>query len=200
MRDMHDVALKEWAVICRELAAGRHIVLLRKGGIREPSRGFSLEHREFFLFPTYVHENAEELTDTARAALPGVTRSAPHAGIVRLELYATVEDVTEVHHLSSLRALAAEHPLRWPAVERRFNYRRPGLCAIALRVYRLPRALELPNLARYDGCRSWVTLETTLPLAGSIPVLDERRFGERLSAVRAALSSARSETSARRSG
>jgi hypothetical protein len=46
------LASKEWAVICRELAAGRQMVLLRKGGIREPAKGFGVEHREFFLFPT----------------------------------------------------------------------------------------------------------------------------------------------------
>ncbi len=39
------VALKEWAVICHELAAGRQIALLRKGGIRDATQGFTIEHR-----------------------------------------------------------------------------------------------------------------------------------------------------------
>jgi hypothetical protein len=90
------VALKEWAVICRALGAGGYIVLLRKGGIRDASRGFSVEHREFFLFPTYVHEAADELVDAAKPTLVEVDREAPPAGELRLELYAVVETVMEV--------------------------------------------------------------------------------------------------------
>jgi hypothetical protein len=187
MLTTNDIALKEWAVICRELEAGRQVVLLRKGGIRDQSRGFSVDHAEFFLFPTYVHENEDELTGPARPLLAEVERAAPSAGQVRLGLYAEVDHVTEVQDLEVLRRLDGLHALAWPAVEGRFHYRRPGLHVITLRVHRLLRPLTLPSLARYDGCRSWVPLETPLPVAGAEPVLNEQAFARRVTAVREAL-------------
>lgn len=186
----NNIALKEWAVVCHELAAGHQIALLRKGGIREPGRGFAVEHREFFLFPTYFHENEEELALGVRAALPEIARSAPPGGIVRLALYATVQAAVEVRELEPLRRLDGQHALAWPAVERRFQYRRPGLHVIATRAWRLPRPLEIPALFRYDGCRSWVTLETALLVTGAEPVLSDEMFAGRLAELRQALGAA----------
>lgn len=200
MLTTNDVALKEWAVLCRELEAGRQVVLLRKGGIRDQSRGFSVDHAEFFLFPTYVHENEDDLTAPARAMLAEVARAAPPAGEVRLSLYAEVHDVVPVQDLDLLRRLDGLHALAWPAAERRFHYRRPGLHVITLRVHRLPAPLAIPSLARYDGCRSWVPLETALPVGGARPVLDEQAFARRVTTVREALAGTSRERSARRSG
>lgn len=187
MLAVNQMALKEWAVICAELAAGRQTILLRKGGIREPSRGFAIEHREFFLFPTYVHQNEDELVDTARQALPDVAREAPPVSELRLELYAAVETAIDLASLEPLRRLEGQHVLAWPAVERRFHYRRPGLHVIALRVYRLMEPLVVPNLFRYDGCRSWVELESALPVTGARPVLDDVSFHQRMTALRGSL-------------
>jgi hypothetical protein len=174
-------------VICHALAAGHQIVLLRKGGIRDASPGFTVEQREFFLFPTYVHESTDELVDAARPALAEVGRHQPPAGELRLELYAVVEAAVAVTSLDPLRHLQGQHALAWPAVERRFHYRRPGLHVLALRVHRLPRSLVTPHLFRYDGCRSWVTLETELPVAGASPVLGDREFAEKLTVLQEAL-------------
>ena len=60
---------KEWAVICRALAIGRQALILRKGGIAEGRAGFAFQHEEFFLFPTWFHEQLE------RTTLPLVGRS-----------------------------------------------------------------------------------------------------------------------------
>ncbi|MGH7322088.1 MAG: DUF1802 family protein [Candidatus Rokuibacteriota bacterium] len=196
---MNAIALKEWAVICHELAAGRQIALLRKGGIRDASRGFTVEHREFFLFPTYVHEAADELVDTVRPVLPEVVRRAPPAGELRLELYAVVEAAIEVPALEPLRRLEGQHVLAWSAVERRFHYRRPGLHVLALRVYRFPEPLVTPHLFRYDGCRSWVTLESELPVVGARPVLDDRVFAQKVASLDGALAVDHSAPSAHRS-
>jgi hypothetical protein len=37
------IAFKEWAVTVRALAEGEQLVTLRKGGIREPEKHFSLD-------------------------------------------------------------------------------------------------------------------------------------------------------------
>jgi hypothetical protein len=189
---LSDVALKEWAVICHELAAGRQILLLRKGGIREPGPAFGVEHRGFFLFPTYFHENADDLAPPTLALLPAVAAAAPPAGELRLDLYASIERVWESPTLEPLRRLDGQHGLAWQAIERRFRYRRPGLHVLALRVHRLAVPIGLPNLSRYDGCHSWVRLESAMPTVDSRAVLDDDAFGRRLATVSAALADVRS--------
>lgn len=176
-------------MICRALAEGRQVIVLRKGGIREPAAGFTVERNEFFLFPTYVHQNEDELIDDARAALPDVARTAPPGGVVQLDLYAEVAAAIEITGLDALQRLDGQHALAWPAVERRFNYRRAGLHVIALRIFQLPAPLTVENLARYDGCRSWVPLESAYPTAGGHPVLPETEFERRLLALHESLGS-----------
>src|SRR5271168_430924 len=63
------VGLKEWAAVCAALGDGRQIILLRKGGIYESAGEFEIEHRQFLLFPTYLHQNAQMLKTTEHAAL-----------------------------------------------------------------------------------------------------------------------------------
>src|SRR3954451_82224 len=53
------IAFKEWAVTVRALAEGEQLVTLRKGGIREPDKHFALDHRRFFLYPTFDHQRAD---------------------------------------------------------------------------------------------------------------------------------------------
>ena len=53
---MKSVGFKEWAIVCQALGEGRQSVMLRKGGIAEGRDGFAFRHREFFLFPTFFHE------------------------------------------------------------------------------------------------------------------------------------------------
>src|SRR5260370_22652141 len=173
MGGTNGIAMKGWAVLCRELGEGRQILLLRKGGIREPVKGFSIEHDEFFLFPTYVHQNGDDLSADARAALPDVERAAPPAGVLRLELYASVAAVTEVTDLNALRRLDGQHALAWSAVERRVHYPRPRSHGIPLRAHRLPKPLVVPNPARYDGFPSSLPLETQYPTTGCHPPLTE---------------------------
>jgi hypothetical protein len=56
---MQSVGFKEWALVCEALGTGRQSIILRKGGIAEGRDGFSFQHREFFLFPTFFHEQLE---------------------------------------------------------------------------------------------------------------------------------------------
>ncbi|KAL3131295.1 hypothetical protein ABBQ38_000587 [Trebouxia sp. C0009 RCD-2024] len=54
------LALKEWAVTCAALGQGDQTVILRKGGIREPT--FQPAAETFLLFPTSFHSKANLLT------------------------------------------------------------------------------------------------------------------------------------------
>ena len=180
-------ALKEWAVVLGRLGKGDQVILPRKGGILEQKRGFSVEHREFFLFPTYSHESEEELIPPIRGELAQAVRGSSPQHEVWLDYYATVEETFWIGELSSLKKLDGFHALTWPAVEDRFQYRRPGLSVLALRVFRLPATLRIPNTPRYNGCVSWVALDAPLSTAGATPVLTDQAFASKLGLVRAAL-------------
>jgi hypothetical protein len=199
MQAESSVALKEWAVLCALLGAGRHSVLLRKGGLREPRSEpgapatFSAAERRFWLLPTYFHAREagreRDLADDARALLPDVLASAPPPGRLRIDLFAEACAVFDVRERARIDALAGLHGLSPTCVDARFTYRRPGLCVMVLRTWRTRQPLDLPDLAEYAGCVSWVDLAA--PAAADLePVLSDDAHAARLAAVRAALEAA----------
>ena len=48
-----EIAFKEWAVAVDALTNGNQIMLVRKGGISEDSKHFTVIHDKFLLYPTY---------------------------------------------------------------------------------------------------------------------------------------------------
>ena len=176
-------ALKEWAVICRALADGRQALLLRKGGIAERGGQFEVEHRRFWLFPTYVHQQKDGIVPEAVSLLEQAEAERPPQGLVRLTHFAEAVESYHVHDLAAVEKLAGLHIWSPPMVRARFDYRQPGLFVVLVRVYRLPQAFELPDTAAYAGCRSWVELDHALSVHGATPVLEAGAFAEALRTV-----------------
>ncbi len=187
MPEPTNAALKEWAVVCNALADGRQIVLIRKGGIEEIKAGFQVNHREFWLFPTYVHQKATDLVPSVHGEFERIQAAQPTASSVAVQLYATVGTVVHVTDVDRLRALEGMHILAWDAVAARFHYRRPGVHVFTLRVYRRAEPFTLPVQPWYDGCVSWVELHETLDPHGAAPVLAETDFLKRDAEIRAVL-------------
>jgi hypothetical protein len=171
-------ALKEWAVICRALAEGRQALLLRKGGIAENSGEFEVLHRRFWLFPTYLHQQKAGIVPEIAPLLEQVEADRPPPGVVRLSHFAEAEAVYPVWQLAEAEKLAGLHCWSPQTVQARFAYRRPGLLVLAVRVYRAPQGVDLPDTAEYAGCRSWVKLDRALPTEGATPVLQDEAFAE----------------------
>lgn len=171
-------AFKEWAVICRALAEGQQSIILRKGGIADPGKEFQPEHFRFWLFPTYVHQQAEGVKPEALPLLPQTEADKPSQGIVRLTHFVEVPGVYEVGDLAA--ALIVGHLHQWSeeTVRARFAYRRPGLFVLPARVYRAAQAHEIPDTAHYAGCKSWVELDQELPTEGATPVLSDAAFAD----------------------
>lgn len=191
-----EVALKEWAVICAALRDGRHSLLLRKGGIREPGadRSFHVQHRSFALLPTYFHAHdagrerdlvPELHAELAATVAPG-PGGAPPGGLLRVELYAEVTGLWQVDEPARLHGLAGLHALSPACVADRFAYRRPGLWALLLRVHRLTRPVELPDRPGYAGCVSWVHLDAPVVGVGE-PVLSDEQHARRSERLREVL-------------
>jgi hypothetical protein len=185
------MALKEWAVACEALGRGDQILLIRKGGIREQHREFRVEHPEFLLFPTYEHQRADLLKPEARSELAAVLAARGPGDLVELRYWASVVEVFEVTTSLQLGAVAPHHlwseayaleRLRWRPVK--------PLQILALRVYLLAAPVQVPLLAEYGGCKSWLTLAEPVVVERAWPVLDDRAFLEALGQLRRALASA----------
>lgn len=167
-----ETAFKEWAVICRALLEGRQSILLRKGGIAEPTGDFRLEATRFLLFPTFLHQDEHGVRD-ADDLLDAVRRDRPEEGTIRLEAWADVTAVYQVHDFLPVQRLAHLHAWSNRAVEKRFHYRTPGLQVLALRVHRLARPVEIADVPEYLGCKSWVPLREAVDVSDSTPVLSD---------------------------
>jgi hypothetical protein len=174
MATMLQHAFKEWAVICRALAEGKQALILRKGGIAEPAGEFEVEHRRFWLFPTYVHQQREGLQEHARSLLDEVEAAKPPVGIVRLTHFAEIDGIYRLRDLPPALLLSHLHLWSNETVAKRFAYRVPGLFVLPVRVWRVAQVFELPDTTYYQGCRSWVELERGLPTDGATPVLPEK--------------------------
>lgn len=169
-------ALKEWAVVCAALRAGRQTVLLRKGGVEEGPDGFRPVHDQFWLLPTRFHQSADDLSSAGAELLKAVEEAQPPVGTIRIDLYACVTNVTLIEKESDLTAAADLHILSPETVRDRFHYRTPGLWLLTVRVLRLAEPFELTESPHIAGCRSWVDLRNKLPTAGLEPVLSDKEF------------------------
>jgi hypothetical protein len=169
-------ALKEWAVICRALAAGRQSLLLRKGGIAEEAESFAPEQKLFWLFPTYTHQKPETIKPEARPLFDEVQASAPPAGQLRLDCYAELVAAYEAHDLAPVLLLDHLHIWCEEVVRLRFAYRRPGIYVLLVRTLKMPSAAEVVDWPEYAGCKSWVTLREPPSTEGGLPVVSDGDF------------------------
>src|SRR5712692_711629 len=60
MKLANHTSLKEWSTVIAALASGEQVVLIRKGGIADPT--FGVEADRFYLYPTYFHQQKDEPT------------------------------------------------------------------------------------------------------------------------------------------
>jgi hypothetical protein len=179
------IAFKEWEGVCDALEGGEQALILRKGGIDEGPGGFAPEHVAFWLYPTRVHQAQQGLQPGA--GWPSTAgRSAPE-GAVLLSALAVVDQVFHVDRRELLAALDGFHVWTAETVQRRFDYKRPGLWVLGVRVYRSPEPVVLPVTPEHAGCKTWVPLGRAVPTAGATPVLAAGEFRARMERLRAAL-------------
>ena len=174
-------ALKEWAATCLALAQGRQIILLRKGGLLDEDGVFHLEQPNFYLSPTWLHQDATLVKPQHRDLLeqavpaPGESRSR-----VQLRLFATVERVWKLGLENEVALRQLPHIWSQNYLDLRFGYKSeaPLLC-VALRVWELKAAQWLDLRSSDLGCRSWMEWEE--PRSGlARPVLAHDDFHARL--------------------
>jgi hypothetical protein len=172
---MESVGFKEWAVVCEALGSGRQTIILRKGGIAEGRDGFSFDHREFFLFPTWFHEQPQKVRAT------DIRMPEQRDSEIEIKYAATLETSGTVRSWKVAEALTPFHILQADVVRERFDYDKTESLHIAfVRVYRVEPVWSFPNEKKYGGCRSWVNLPQLPNDTKLIPVLSDRDGGTRL--------------------
>ena len=159
-------ALKEWSNVVAALGRGEQIVLIRKGGIADPS--FGVEADRFYLYPTYFHQGESE-------ARPGVT----------ITHWCEVVRTWSVRDEESLRRLEPEVVLPRETLEARYRFRPDqALYVIAVRTHALVQPAEVRFRDEYGGCKSWVSVDEEISIDGSTPVLQEIELQARIDALR----------------
>ena len=182
------MAFKEWAVVADALGRGEQILILRKGGIHEGRGGFRLENMEFLLFPTQFHQQRESVIASAQARYDAIAPNFPHPSILRLEYFCRVAWAEEIDSLEMASRLSGQHIWRDEVIAERFDWGKTrSIHALAARVFRLGSAFELPMLADYGGCKSWIEVANDIETAGAVPVLSDDEFGEKLKQLKRAL-------------
>ena len=178
------VGLQEWAVICAGLADGSVDAIVRKGGIHEPRGGtFTIQQPRFLLLPTWLHQDPDRLLPAWRQRFADLP-PAPDPERITISLWAAVAATWKVEDPARLEALTTILPWTEAELRRRYRYRnQPWLAVVALRVYRLPTPVEIPFLASYRGCRSWIPLEEPVTITDSTPVHDSATWAARLATL-----------------
>lgn len=187
-----EVLLKEWAVTCRALEEGRQVVLLRKGGILDEEGVFALEHREFWLLPTYEHQDTTLVQPAHRDLFQFVDGERPASRFAALiGLFAEVTAVYPLGLDEQERLPVTAHIWSTNYLDLRFGYKpeRP-LLAVVLRVYRCDEPHRIMLRESDLGCRSWCVMDTALETGLVRPVLSDVEFARQAENVRLALGGA----------
>lgn len=173
MKIANHMALKEWSTVIEALASGRQVILIRKGGIADPT--FGVEADRFYLYPTYYHQPAE-------AEEPKAVTISHWCEVVRTW---RVRDLELLHRLEPLVAMSRE------ALETRYRFRPDqALHVIGVRTFALPEPVTIEVKPEYIGCRSWLSIDDEIHMNGSHMVMTSAELQARLESVDVMLAAA----------
>lgn len=165
---MESVGFKEWAIVCEALGRGEQTIILRKGGIAEGREGFSFRHGEFFLFPTWFHEQPMKVRGS------NIEFPEQNADKIDLKYFAKLESAHTIASWQMAEALQPFHVLQPDVVRERFEYDQAlGLQVALVRIFRVRPTWTIVNEKKYGGCRSWVDLPERPEKLRFEPVLSE---------------------------
>lgn len=184
-------AFKEWNVAVNALEAGKTILLLRKGGIREQAGQFSVQYQQVLLYPTFEHQKPN-LLQTEYASSVEPVASGWHPETVRIGSWAAITEIIALETKQVESILFDLLPfIIWNAefVRDRLNFKpHKPLYFLFLRTYKLATPDVISYHSSYGGCRSWIELQNGRDCQNSTPVLNEREYETRCKKIRQLLS------------
>jgi len=165
MKLPNHTSLKEWSTVIDALGRGEHMLLIRKGGIADPT--FGVEAERFYLFPTYFHSGS----------------GAPPQSVL-ISHWAEVVKTWRVRDLDLLYALEPFTVMDRANLDTRYRFREDqALHVLAVRAWRLPQPVTIALTPEYAGCRSWVSIDDEIDVDGSSPALSESELARRIEEV-----------------
>jgi hypothetical protein len=165
-------ALKEWSNVVAALARGTQIVLIRKGGIADPS--FGIEADRFYLYPTYFHQ--------------GESEARPSVDITH---WAEAVRTWSVRDAAALERLAPYVVLPKETLDARFHFRPDqALYVIAVRTWELARPAQVRFREDYAGCKSWISVDEEIDVDGSTSVLADDELQAKIAVIDAVIAAA----------
>jgi hypothetical protein len=176
-------ACKEWAAVVHALLEGEQILDVRKGGLREDGRHFSVQATRFWLYPTAEHQKAELLKAPYRDWID-LAHAAPVGEPITIEGWADVVKLATITTSEELDAIGSKLVWTDDYAASRLGWKpRDPLWVLALRVHRLLEPVTVAWDDAYGGCTSWVQLaglpDDPASLA-SEPALSDVAFEARL--------------------
>lgn len=177
-------ALKEWAVAVNALEAGKTIMLLRKGGIKEEGNRFQVAHNQILLYPTYEHQQPNLLKPEYASEVTPVS-SGWHPETVRIGAWAEITDILAVSDEPAVKSLLSYHIWNEQFISDRLKWKpRVPIYLLLLRTYRLSTTQTIPYCQEYGGCKSWIDLVQPISLEESVPVLSEAEYAQQVAKIR----------------
>ena len=166
-----EIAFKERAVAVDALTNGNQIMLVRKGGISEDSKHFTVIHDKFLLYPTYEHQAKELVKPNYQNQLEKYQNSTTIQDPVIFNAWAEVVEVIELTDKNKLDSLSPFHIWTNDYAESRLRWK-PSfpLSIMLLKVHSLTTPVTIPYQDAFGGCKSWVELDNSLELEQN-PVL-----------------------------
>lgn len=179
-------SLKEWAAVTAAIESGEQVILVRKGGIADPR--FGVEAEKFHLLPTFLHQREKQFRPEHVHYFHETDTQLDGDAQIPVRVWCEVAKTFQIAELDRLLALEPFVIFTEETILERFSFRPDqAVHVIAVRAYRLPQAVAIVNKAEYAGCRSWVSVDEEIDVTGSVPVLDDEAFAERLSEIEQAL-------------
>ena len=182
-------ALKEWAVAVDALAAGETILLMRKGGIRETGRRFTVSHNSVLLYPTYEHQKSELLKpEYTQRVKPVPSGWRPES--VTLKAWAQITHNFQISEAEKVEALIPYHIWNERFVAERFKWKpKQPLHILLLRTYPLSEVVQLTYHSEYGGCRSWIDLLESVSIDRASPILNDADYTAQVDSIQKMLES-----------
>ena len=181
------IAFKEWAVAVDALTDGKQIMLLRKGGISEESKYFTVIHNKFLLYPTYEHQSKDLIKPEFQDELIKYQNSTTIQDPVTFNTWAEVIEVIELSDKDKLIKLSPFHIWSDDYAESRLRWK-PSLplSVMLLKVHSLSEPVSVPYDDHFGGCKSWIEMQSHLDLEHN-PVLSESKLSQTVNNIKSIL-------------
>ena len=164
------IAVKTWSVITRFLHEGTGIVAVHKA--------WDSQHRDFLLLPWYAGQDPDAVKPAVWMAWRHELK-APLGGHAYIRDCAQAVDALPIQSVGALNLLDSEHALTIVEGKRRYESGKPGLVALVLRVYHLPRSYKYHNIAALESEGEFILVPFDVALDTLTPAVEDEEFERR---------------------